>query len=292
MVYYENSKYQSEHTADQYDKYLPEYYFLDEENREYIEEKIMIEKKLSGENFKSVLELGVGSGRVTELLMSKAKQYTGIDISESMIKKIEQRFYMKKCQFEVFDINDFLNENLENLKQYDFIGSFWAFNYAILSFFEYQDLCTGKVYAVDDLVKAEELAKEHFEKVFNNLNKGTKFLFVYFDAYSVEQAYVTSVLEWILPSPYNDRGFTFKLFNNLLCNLDNVEVTHEYKNGFVILSDDEHLIGYFSNLHLKGYLEDSEAIELLVNNFRAYRYEDGHYEIPAGVNLLYGHITM
>ncbi|GAX48218.1 methyltransferase domain-containing protein [Pseudolactococcus reticulitermitis] len=292
MVYDENSKYLAKDTAENYEKYLPKYYFFDDEIREYVEETVVVENKLSRESFNSVLEFGVGSGRITELLMPISKKYKGIDISDSMIKRINRRFPVEKSQFEVFDINEFINQNIDGLRQYDFIGSYWAFNYAILSFFEYRDLSTGKTYAIDNLTEAEEKAKEQITKLFSNLSKGTKFLFLYFDAYSVEQSYVTSVLEQSLPFPYNDRGFTFRLFKKILHQLESVKFVHEHKSGFVILDDDEHLIEYFKNLHLKGYLDSDESIELLMNTFRAYKYEDGHYEIPAGMNIISGNITI
>ncbi|QUE87977.1 methyltransferase domain-containing protein [Exiguobacterium alkaliphilum] len=290
MTFYENSKYLAVNTASDYDKFLPEYYFFDDESKKYIEETEFIQQTIGDRKYSSTLELGVGTGRVTKYLGPLSDEYKGIDISQSMISRITKKLPDSKYSFVVQDINSFIDNNSEELNKYDFVGSFWAFNYSILSFFEYTNFETGEVHPYQDLKSAEESAIQQVIKLFSNLKSGTEFLFFYFDAYSVEQSYVTRILQKELPFPYYDRGYTFKVFQKALNSLKTINYKCIYKNGYVELKNTEHLINYFSSLHLKGKLNTEEEKLLLVDSFKVYQYEDGHYEIPAGMNIISGKI--
>lgn len=76
-----------------------------------------------------------------------------------MIKKVREN-YGDKCTFVVSGINEFLSRR-SSLNEYDFICSFWVFNYAILSFFEYYDVDLKKHVAYQDIRQSEENAIRH-----------------------------------------------------------------------------------------------------------------------------------
>lgn len=88
---------------------------------------------LSKYNFKSVLELGCGTGKNTEWLIKKAEQIIGLDFSQGMLDKAAQKINDKKVKFKKADLNqdwDVQNDfadlitcslTLEHIKNLDFI---------------------------------------------------------------------------------------------------------------------------------------------------------------------------
>lgn len=291
MKYYDNSKYLAKETANNYDKYLPNYYFFNDTTRKYEEELEIILAMINDKKFESVLELGVGTGRVTEKLISKSQRYTGIDISDSMIQKINEKLGgHEDTNFYTSDIGAFINKNYE-LNDINFLCSFWAFNYSVLSHFEYKDFETNTLFQSEDLELAEEGAIKQIKKLFSMLAPKAEFLFLYFDAYSVEQSYVTRILEKTLPFPYNDRGYTFKVFKRALSKINNLNYSIDHLNGFVKLDNDHHLLNYFKTLHLKGEISTPEDEDTLFNSFNVYKNVIGEYHIPAGVNIVRGRVN-
>ena len=85
MTYYENHKYMQKDTATKYDNTLPQYFMFDFESKAYKEESYFLEKYLSNKVFNNTLEFGVGTGRMTQHILPKTTNYTGIDLSTSMI---------------------------------------------------------------------------------------------------------------------------------------------------------------------------------------------------------------
>ncbi|EME3529414.1 class I SAM-dependent methyltransferase [Enterococcus faecium] len=284
-MYYKNSKYLSKDTATNYDLYLPEYFFFDNYTKSYKEEIDIIISNLDSKIYNTILELGVGTGRITEKIIPFSENYIGLDISESMIDKITRKLANNKADFFVYDINEFIRST-SSLDNVDFLCSFWAFNYSVLAHFERKNFNTNTLIPCEDLNLAEKQAIDQIVRLLSLLNPGTDFLFFYFDTYSVEQSYVTTVLEQQLPFPHNDRGYTFKVFKKALSFASEYSNTH--LNGYVYIKNDKHLLDYFKTLHLKGAINTSQDEQALINHFSAYKKRDGTYKIPAGVNVVKG----
>lgn len=287
MTYYKNHKYMQKDTATKYDAVLPDYYFFDFLSKNYVDETEFLKQYLENKRFKSTLEFGVGTGRMTNFILPKSSTYTGIDLSNSMIEKIKQRFHGSNGDFIVKPINDYIDQT-DKLSTFDFVCSFYAYNYSLLSFWEYYYPETDEHGCYKDLELAEQRAKSEIKKLFTQLKPGTQFMFYYFDAYSAEQSYATRILEQELPFPHDDRGYTFKVFTNTLDELSNISYKLEHKNGYAKLLNTEHLINYYSTLHLAESIKTFEDKELLVNAFKAYQLDNGNYHIPAGVNVVTG----
>lgn len=289
-MYIKGSKYLDEDTGIKYDSYLPEYYFFDFESKKYILEEKMVCSLFNNKEYKSILELGVGTGRITSYLINKSEDYKGIDISQSMINQLKQKIDKPRADFSVFEINDFINQ-YDNFNDHDLICSFWAFNYSILSFFETENYDTNEIIPSNNLIESEKKASNHISKLFKSLKKGCDFVFFYFDAYSVEQSYATRIMEETLPFPYYDRGYTYKVFKNTLQNLKNkqlLDYSVEHLNGFVKLENDNHLLNYYKELHLKNEINSKEDENKLLSAFLPYKFTSGEYKIPAGVNIVIG----
>jgi ubiquinone/menaquinone biosynthesis C-methylase UbiE len=54
---------------------------------------------LSNYNFENVLELGCGTGKNTEWLLSKAKRVIGLDFSREMLNKAKEKISDKRVVF-------------------------------------------------------------------------------------------------------------------------------------------------------------------------------------------------
>jgi len=69
--------------------------------------------------FETCLEIGCGTGKNTEWLLTKAKQITAVDLSNEMLAKAKEKLHSEKIQFQQADINQ--NWTFVN-KQYDLIS--------------------------------------------------------------------------------------------------------------------------------------------------------------------------
>ena len=97
----------------------------------------------------TMLELGCGTGMITDLLHKEGFQITGLDISEEMIREAKRK--LPEIPFVVSNASDFkLNTT------YD----------AILSFFD----------SLNNLLETQEL-RDCFSCVYNHLNPGGSFVF-------------------------------------------------------------------------------------------------------------------
>jgi len=69
-------------------------------------EGIALKENLNQIDFKTCLEIGCGTGKNTEFLISKADEILAIDISEEMISKAKEKINSEKVKFHLADINE------------------------------------------------------------------------------------------------------------------------------------------------------------------------------------------
>ncbi|HVO76027.1 MAG TPA: class I SAM-dependent methyltransferase [Ignavibacteriaceae bacterium] len=69
-------------------------------------EGMAIRKVLEKIYFKNVLEIGCGTGKNTEWLLSKAERIIGVDFSEKMLEKAEKKIKNNKVKFVQADIRN------------------------------------------------------------------------------------------------------------------------------------------------------------------------------------------
>jgi ubiquinone/menaquinone biosynthesis C-methylase UbiE len=81
--------------ADQYDT---------NENKTRDLEAISLRETLTNVQFENCLEVGCGTGKNTEWLITKAKHITALDLSEKMLEKAKFRIHSDKLQFIQADI--------------------------------------------------------------------------------------------------------------------------------------------------------------------------------------------
>lgn len=69
-----------------------------------LDKKVTV-KTLRNYKFKSVLELGCGTGKNTDWLLSKAEKIIGLDFSEEMLKSAKVKIASNKVEFKKADLN-------------------------------------------------------------------------------------------------------------------------------------------------------------------------------------------
>ncbi len=74
------------------------------ENKTRDLEAIALKKILSGKQFEHCLEVGCGTGKNTEWLLSICNQITGIDLSPGMLDIAKEKIASDKVNFELVDI--------------------------------------------------------------------------------------------------------------------------------------------------------------------------------------------
>lgn len=74
------------------------------ENKTRDLEAIVLRKNLTGKSFKHCLEVGCGTGKNTEWLLTICDQITAIDLSEGMLAKAKEKLNSTKVNFGLVDI--------------------------------------------------------------------------------------------------------------------------------------------------------------------------------------------
>lgn len=74
------------------------------ENKTRDLEAIALKKLLAGKQFKHCLEVGCGTGKNTEWLLSVCDQITAIDLSEGMLAIAKEKWASDKVHFEIVDV--------------------------------------------------------------------------------------------------------------------------------------------------------------------------------------------
>jgi len=95
--------------ADQYDT---------NENKTRDLEVIAIRQTLAEVNFKNCLEIGCGTGKNTEWLLTRSRTITAVDLSDEMLTRAKSKLFSDKVEFLKFDIK---NEWSFGKSEYDLI---------------------------------------------------------------------------------------------------------------------------------------------------------------------------
>lgn len=82
-------------------------------------EAIALRATLANLDFSSCLEIGCGTGKNTEWLISKAKEVTAVDLSEEMLQKAKGKITADAVSFQLADIT---KEWLFTTKKYELIS--------------------------------------------------------------------------------------------------------------------------------------------------------------------------
>ncbi len=92
-----------------YNAWAPNYDSVENKTRDL--EKKAAKQTLSTYDFKTVIELGCGTGKNTEWLLEKAGEITAIDFSDKMLAEARKKIKSDKVVFKYADLNEAWNIN-------------------------------------------------------------------------------------------------------------------------------------------------------------------------------------
>ena len=90
------------HTRQAYNQWAEQYDTNENKTRDL--EAIALRKTLATISFDNCLEIGCGTGKNTEWLITKAKQITAVDLSEEMLAKAKEKIKSAHVNFKQADI--------------------------------------------------------------------------------------------------------------------------------------------------------------------------------------------
>ena len=177
-----------------------EQYDTNENKTRDLDKKATIET-LSKYEFENVLELGCGTGKNSEWLITKAKSVIGLDFSEEMLSKAREKIKSDKIKFEKAELKkpwpaktnfaDLItcSLTLEHIKDLDFI-----FNQA------YQKLKSGGKFFISELHPARQYlgskAKYETENGIEELEVYVHHLSDYLNAAKKNKFKIIEINEW------------------------------------------------------------------------------------------------
>lgn len=264
-----------------YNRILKEYSFAGESDL------VIFEKFLNANSSpKSVLELGCGSGRVTDTFINCCNkmnwlcQLDILDLSNRMLDYCKNKYTDNQM---ISYINSDTFSYLENCnKKYDIVYSLWSYSHSIHQILPKLGYEKGKEYIIKTLKKF----------IINNLNENGKIFIIHFDTKSDEQRILID--QW--KKLYNMFSDTTKQSPSLLITehvLKDLQVNGviDYKIqhlvGDEIIYENENLaLETFLNFHMESEFNDlailPQVIEELKNYFACYQTKDGKIKIRPG----------
>lgn len=262
-----------------YNEILKDYIFEEKTDLEYFRNWIKEKDNIQP----NILELGCGSGRVTDVLLEEQKDYnnlTLLDLSKQMLKYCETKYKnIKKINYVNSDTIEYLKNTNE---KYDIVYSLWSFSHSVHQILHQRGLENGSKYV--------EIAIEKF--IRENINKNGKFFLIHFDSLSDEQKILIQQWKKVYKTFENNKiqSPSQILIHNLFEKLEKQSVINfsekHYVGKEIIYSNVNEALEIFMNFHMESYFNESKQVEQVINElteyFKKYTYPDGTIRIKPG----------
>lgn len=265
---------------DYYIRLLKEYIFESKKDFELFEEYI---KKIDKRG--TWLELGCGTGRITDLALKSGKANTLdiIDLSHQMIDSCKNRFSNDSC------IRYFQSDTVEYLEKtntvYDFIFSLWSFSHSVHQIIEREGHEKGSL-RIESAIK---------KMVIENMDVGSEFFLIHFDSLSDEQKILFE--QWKKTEPLYEYYISNNLQSPSKLLID--KVFSELEEAGRIKTTRRHYVGspisyrtldealeIFMNFHMESCFNNTPLIEGIVDEltsyFKQFTHRDGTISIRPG----------
>lgn len=235
-----------------------------------------------------MLELGCGTGRVTEAIAPYAVSLHGIDSGAPMIDKFTARYPQATATHA--DIATAVRGLHGAGERYDLVGAFWSLSYPIGDCFE--TLTSQGIQIRPDLDAGVAEAHQLVRQIVDLVEDGGHLLALFFDSDAPEQRLVTRAWERIAPFPGTGRGFARE---TLLAALRAAEddglgrLSHRRIGGISLADSPAAAVDWFTVVHMKSMpaLVADPAVRADVEDFvRAHTDEDGRVLLPTGVHVI------
>jgi SAM-dependent methyltransferase len=246
---------------DYYGRILKDYIFDGKRDVEFLKE---CAEKVSEKA--SVLELGPGNGRATEVALNNLhapKKFTLVDLSDQMLEYCKQKFANKDFfEYITSDAVDFLAASQAS---YEFVFSLWSFSHSVHQ--NLQDL---------GMEKGGQKVRDAISKFLTkNIQPGGSFFLMHFDSLSPEQKISIKQRKRAYPIfTDNEKQSPSKLLiDEVLSNLKSqglIEFTCTHYDGTPIefVSLDEAL-EYYTNFHMECHFNNSPDINEIMSELSA-----------------------
>lgn len=240
----------------------------------------LLEKFLNNKKSSKVLELGCGSGRASDAVVSKIPNvdYTFLDLSDRMLETAK-RHLPKNSSFVVSDAVEFM-ENIENV--YDLVYTLWSFSHS-----------THQHIHRLGIEKAEYYISSVIKKfVRENIARDGSFFLIHFDSLSQEQSILMRQWRRVFPAFTNieEQSPSKQIIDKTLLELDTkgeitLSINHLQGDAIHYKSENE-LLETFMNFHLETYFNNSSLTESVIEDIKGQasknRNGDGSYDITPG----------
>jgi SAM-dependent methyltransferase len=268
-----------------YDRLLKDYTFLGKTDLQLFEEYL---KNISNKKIINALELGCGSGRVTNVFLNHFKNVRNslkmVDLSSRMLEFCHKKFKnFNNLDFVKSDSVEFLNKNRDI---YDTIFSLWSFSHSTHQILIRDGIDEGKKY-IQGVIK---------KMVDKNMIKGSSFFLIHFDSMSDEQKILMRQWKKVY-SIYKNTNVqspskllideTFQLLEKQ--GIIKLELKY-YVGEEIIYSSIEEALEIFLNFHMESYFNDNptllpQVMDELVDYFKDFTDTNGLIKIKPGCFL-------
>jgi len=240
----------------------------------------LLENFLHNKKSSKVLELGCGSGRVSDTAISiiPTADYTFSDLSGRMLEAAKQHL-PKNSAFVVSDAVEYM-ENTKDV--YDLVYTLWSFSHS-----------THQHVHRLGIEKAEDYICSIIKKfVRENITRDGSFFLIHFDSLSQEQNILMRQWRRVFPAFANieEQSPSKQIIDRTLLELDTkgeitLSINHLRGDAIHYRSENE-LLETFMNFHLETYFNNSSLNKSVIEDIKEqalkYRNEDGSYDITPG----------
>lgn len=264
-----------------YDKLLKDYIFSGKSDLQIFEDYL---KTIKEKNNLSILELGCGSGRATNILLENFKKKNIdlklVDLSDQMLDFCQNRFNDEiNAEFIKSDSIKFL-EKTNN--KYDIIFSLWSFSHSLHQILIEKGLENGKKYIKEIM---EKMIKE-------NMSKFSTFFLIHFDSMSDEQRILMQQWKKVFPIYHNSQiqSPSKLIIDEILQSLHKEGIIklkmNHYTGEEIIYSTSEEALEIFFNFHMESFFNKSQNLpqimEELLDYFNGFKDTNGNIKIKPG----------
>lgn len=240
----------------------------------------LLENFLKSKHASSILELGCGSGRASDVVVriNPDAIFTFSDLSERMLGTAKEHL-PSRSTFVISDAIKFMEETSE---QYDLIYTLWSFSHSTHQ--HIHRLGTEKAKHYISLV-IKKFIKE-------NIKPGGSFFLIHFDSLSDEQRILMSQWGRIFPAFANieQQSPSKQIIDHVLLDLDNddkINLSIDHMRGDpIVYATENDMLETFMNFHLETYFNTSPVVAEILEDIRSqaekYRNTDGSYSISPG----------
>lgn len=230
-----------------------------------------------------VLELGCGSGRVTDVFLENIKNYkslTLLDLSKQMLDYCKVKYKDNdKISYVSSDTIEYLRTTQE---KYDIVYTLWSFSHSVHQIFHTKGLVSGKEYVKNSILKF----------IKNNISNNGSFYLIHFDSLSDEQKILLKQWKKIYPTfERNDiQSPSLLLVDEIFEELKREKCMVYNKRHFIgkeiEYADENEALEIFMNFHMESYFNENELLSNVIAElkeyFKKYSNEEGKIRIKPG----------